>query len=791
MIDWPSLYHRLMVQAILDGFIELSTLEAVTLNRHKFLQVLEDLHIWLVNDDIANWLRLYHDTDWLTKEHWLVAAASSVKQRAIRSCDQIKDWLISPVPESSTRSSRKRMPGGTPLIDLGLPDSALTSFAKYKITTISGLARFSLQELKRFHYMFDPVVEKIGEKLAHAGWPLATNADVVWRSRFEGQEIKADKAELAKDVLGERDFELFRMIREATDPDLVIQARNELLQRHNGLAFQAARNYAALINDKDQAFDFDDVLQEARIGLISAIEHFDVERGFRFSGLAHRWMKTKILNLINKNTMGCLPAHKVERAKKLEQRIDRLWEELGRKPMVEDVMKATGWKAEKIQEYTFYLDLLNRQGWLSWDLPLGEDGNSTLDDIIADDVESFGDDLISRTFQECVTKTLSDSQLLHGDQWLIKQYWGFEGKQQSAQNLAKALGCDLETVVERLSRAHDMLRTEQFWDKIKWFFPNDHMKSFEEILPKFVQLERSIAGRIQLSQLNDRQREILKHRFGIWGAKQKSLEELGSQFNITRERIRQIEKRALKVLGLDPDVLGLTETKSKFDRRLLTLSVECMWPIDEVYAVLIAVGRYCKVPFTSLLERGNRSHHIAVKEAKLLAGLIFRIRGVQLPQICSILRHSGQSSVHLEENVGKMMERLASSHRFKAEVIGIITEINRYYSASTKLVEETAPIKEPTDQPVVAKDIKLSKPEKKKIELWTPPFKVFSVVSEKTRETFYLHAMEATKGFHQTVYFFCKDTRIGAQEMLPYGYEVFENSLGLPMLRKTKTQKGV
>jgi len=51
-----------------------------------------------------------------------------------------------------------------------------------------------------------------------------------------------------------------------------------------------------------------------------------------------------------------------------------------------------------------------------------------------------------------------------------------------------------------------------------------------------------------LSTLSPREEKILRMRFGIEEANEYTLEEIGKVFNITRERIRQIEARALKKL---------------------------------------------------------------------------------------------------------------------------------------------------------------------------------------------------------------------------------------------------
>ncbi|MBQ2059323.1 MAG: RNA polymerase sigma factor RpoD, partial [Firmicutes bacterium] len=51
-----------------------------------------------------------------------------------------------------------------------------------------------------------------------------------------------------------------------------------------------------------------------------------------------------------------------------------------------------------------------------------------------------------------------------------------------------------------------------------------------------------------LSTLTDREQEVLRLRFGLDDGRQRTLEEVGQVFNVTRERIRQIEAKALRKL---------------------------------------------------------------------------------------------------------------------------------------------------------------------------------------------------------------------------------------------------
>ena len=51
-----------------------------------------------------------------------------------------------------------------------------------------------------------------------------------------------------------------------------------------------------------------------------------------------------------------------------------------------------------------------------------------------------------------------------------------------------------------------------------------------------------------LGALTEREQKILKLRFGLEDGKSHTLEEVGQEFNVTRERIRQIEAKALRKL---------------------------------------------------------------------------------------------------------------------------------------------------------------------------------------------------------------------------------------------------
>ena len=51
-----------------------------------------------------------------------------------------------------------------------------------------------------------------------------------------------------------------------------------------------------------------------------------------------------------------------------------------------------------------------------------------------------------------------------------------------------------------------------------------------------------------LDSLTPREKKVLRLRFGLDDGKARTLEEVGKEFNVTRERIRQIEAKALRKL---------------------------------------------------------------------------------------------------------------------------------------------------------------------------------------------------------------------------------------------------
>lgn len=63
----------------------------------------------------------------------------------------------------------------------------------------------------------------------------------------------------------------------------------------------------------------------------------------------------------------------------------------------------------------------------------------------------------------------------------------------------------------------------------------------------------------RLSRLNDRERKVILYRFGLEGRDPMTLQQLGNRLRVTRERIRQIQFKAMRKLRRGWDGLSISE----------------------------------------------------------------------------------------------------------------------------------------------------------------------------------------------------------------------------------------
>ena len=195
-----------------------------------------------------------------------------------------------------------------------------------------------------------------------------------------------------------------------------------------------------------------DLINEGNIGLINAIEKYDVSRGYHFISYAVWWIRQAILKAIGeKSKMIRLPLNRFGELVQIEKARKVMYEELGREPEASEIAEHLKMEKSSVTE------LLNiSREYVSLDTPVkpGSRDASILGDFI------------------------EDKKVLQPEEAAINQ--------------------SLRVEVEKL-----------------------------------------------LDKLPEKEAAILKQRYGIGGEKPKSLKEIGDIFHLTKERIRQIEKRAI------------------------------------------------------------------------------------------------------------------------------------------------------------------------------------------------------------------------------------------------------
>ncbi|MET7461233.1 sigma-70 family RNA polymerase sigma factor [Nonomuraea sp. NPDC005501] len=227
-----------------------------------------------------------------------------------------------------------------------------------------------------------------------------------------------------------------------------LRAKDVLIRSNLRLVVAAARRYA------QRGLPLLDAIQEGNLGLIRAVEKFDYRRGYKFSTYGMWWIRQAIERGIHdKGRTVRLPTHVGEELSRLTRLDRRLAVELGREPRDAELAEVAG---RTVAEVTTLRRLA--RDTVSLDLPVGENSESSLGDMIVDE---NGPQVQELTEQRALSAELRAlvTALPPREAFVIRQRYGLAGSEAATYGtIADHLGLTRERVRQLERQALKRLR---------------------------------------------------------------------------------------------------------------------------------------------------------------------------------------------------------------------------------------------------------------------------------------------------------------------------------------------
>ena len=152
----------------------------------------------------------------------------------------------------------------------------------------------------------------------------------------------------------------------------------------------------------------------------------------------------------------------------------------------------------------------------------------------------------ARTIRIPVHMVETINKLIRISRQLLQEY----GREPTSEEIAKEMGISVEKVreIKKISQDPVSLETpigEEEDSHLGDFIPDEDIPSPVDAAA-YSMLQKQL--REVLDTLSEREKKVLILRFGLDDGRPRTLEEVGREFNVTRERIRQIEAKALRKL---------------------------------------------------------------------------------------------------------------------------------------------------------------------------------------------------------------------------------------------------